>query len=439
MDDGGSFYLPLCREAYITGNSVIIHSLLDINDDDTFDEFVILHEYFHFVEHTFSGSDSPGGEHSANSVVDPRLAHSEGAASYFAAAVLNRPAYTDHIRLIPTGGSTYVHIASLAFLLEPEAVAQTHQESQNCSTCFTLGGSYFSSRKTPCRELSTTSGCDIPKHPGEGHYREMNITRYLWDLHDDSSQETLRTAALNSPTSYDQISNQFATLWAIMTSSDLSTSSSPYNYLRSSGIYNKLYGELSSSSSPSWSSLQFHSKQASSAPFNKYEIIPLRAQGAKSCPSLDSALSAHVEMHPSSATSPRGNAFEVSRHLSSDHVYLLLPPTSRSSTKITIKYKKLSNSLARAPRLAARLVSPVANLAHLSQEAPEQSPAFYCPIISVDSTDIDSVSTTYSYEQRMNSIHRGHPQILDITALEGRGAPIKLEVHLDDVLHCPNW
>lgn len=64
-------------------------------DSDEYDDYILLHEYGHFVMRLFSTDDSPGGNHSIQNKVDPRLAWSEGWAHYFACAVLGDPLYVD--------------------------------------------------------------------------------------------------------------------------------------------------------------------------------------------------------------------------------------------------------------------------------------------------------------------------------------------------------
>jgi hypothetical protein len=71
-----------------------IHLLGAAEDDDGYDDTVILHEIGHFIEHTEGRSDSPGGPHGGEPV-DPRLAWSEGFATYWAMAARNRPIYAD--------------------------------------------------------------------------------------------------------------------------------------------------------------------------------------------------------------------------------------------------------------------------------------------------------------------------------------------------------
>lgn len=77
---------------FYTGNTIFM--LGEASDDDGYDDSVILHETGHFVEDTEGRSDSPGGAHNGN-LADPRLAWSEGFATYWACAVQNQPIYSD--------------------------------------------------------------------------------------------------------------------------------------------------------------------------------------------------------------------------------------------------------------------------------------------------------------------------------------------------------
>lgn len=66
----------------------------EVSDDDGYDDTVILHEMGHYIEDNFGRSDSPGGGHDG-SPTDPRLAWSEGFATYWNMAVRGLPLYMD--------------------------------------------------------------------------------------------------------------------------------------------------------------------------------------------------------------------------------------------------------------------------------------------------------------------------------------------------------
>jgi hypothetical protein len=60
-----------------------ISVLSDPQDPDEYDDLVLLHEFGHFVQDHYSKSDSPGGAHGYTGQYDPRLAWSEGSATFF--------------------------------------------------------------------------------------------------------------------------------------------------------------------------------------------------------------------------------------------------------------------------------------------------------------------------------------------------------------------
>jgi hypothetical protein len=127
-----------------------------------------VHEYGHFIEDILSKTDTPGGEHDGDSIIDPRLAWGEGWANFFQAAVLNEPIYLDTVGNVD--GTPDV---------------------------------YFS-------ENLETAENDIPTTTGEGNFREFSITRLLWDAIDDGS--------LNDPaTDDDSVVSPFSELWTTFT------------------------------------------------------------------------------------------------------------------------------------------------------------------------------------------------------------------------------
>lgn len=80
-----SFYVPGEHDLYILGGS---SGDVKVSDTDHFDDSIVLHEYGHFLEDTYGRSGSPGGSHSGNFIIDPRLAWSEGWADYLQSAIL---------------------------------------------------------------------------------------------------------------------------------------------------------------------------------------------------------------------------------------------------------------------------------------------------------------------------------------------------------------
>jgi hypothetical protein len=64
-------------------------------DTDEFDSHVIAHEFGHYVEDSFSRSDSIGGSHGSGDRLDLRLAFGEGWGNAYSAMALNDPLYRD--------------------------------------------------------------------------------------------------------------------------------------------------------------------------------------------------------------------------------------------------------------------------------------------------------------------------------------------------------
>ena len=135
-----SFYLPERKQLFIVGGS---NDNIEVANTDHFDNVIILHEYGHFVEEVFSIIDTPGGSHNARHVIDPRLAWSEGFATFFASAVLGKAGYFDSEGIVPKG------------LLKINEDLEHHP---------------------PTRDLS--------KADGEGNFREFSVVRALWDMID---------------------------------------------------------------------------------------------------------------------------------------------------------------------------------------------------------------------------------------------------------------
>ena len=165
--DGLSFYSkspePTSRKLFILGG---INGNTNSSDTDHFDNSVILHEYAHFLEDAYAGSDSPGGSHNGNFIIDPRLAWSEGFANFFQGAVSGVSKYQDTF-----GNETGSTGLAINFDLESKTT-------------------------------------DVPTSDGEGAFREMSIARQLWD----TIQTTGGADSINADIS-------FAYLWTVFSTS----------------------------------------------------------------------------------------------------------------------------------------------------------------------------------------------------------------------------
>lgn len=186
VNSGISYFSPPQNKLFILGG---LDGDIRYADTDHFDPSIIIHEYFHFLENTISRTDSPGGAHNGDEILDPRLAWSEGAAQFFQAAITGRPSVID-TRGNPDGAT--------GFLVK----------------------------------LGLESGSnDLPSFSGEADFREFVVARFLWDIHDNEASE-------DAPeTEFDQIENRFPDFWeAFANKTKLGLNSSSANF-RSLGLF----------------------------------------------------------------------------------------------------------------------------------------------------------------------------------------------------------
>jgi hypothetical protein len=227
---GLSFYLPGYHHLFILGG---VSGDIYNSDTDHFDNSVIIHEYGHFLEDVYTITDSPGGQHSANSIIDPRLAWSEGWGNFIQAAVRNEPHYRDTSGT-PNAASP-ISTSSYVFNIPTET------ESGSCS----IG--------------STAVGCDLPEFASEGNFREFSITRMLWDIFD--------SVAGGNDTDTDGVNDAFVDVWASLTSTlgFLNTN----NEFRNIGLLNDIQTSVLTGSTD-LSSLKTTHKEAGSGEYAQY-------------------------------------------------------------------------------------------------------------------------------------------------------------------------
>ncbi len=163
-----SFYIPGYSRLFILGG---VNGDVDNADTDHFDNSIIIHEYGHFLEDVIFGSDSPGGAHYGNDIIDPRLAWSEGFGNFLQAAVQDDPYYID-----------------------------------------TSGNSDGSTQMIFYVNLENGT-LDTPQALGEGNFREFSVTRLLWDAIDNTPAE----ATMNGAT--DNVNGGFPEIWGSLTKS----------------------------------------------------------------------------------------------------------------------------------------------------------------------------------------------------------------------------
>lgn len=97
-------YLPNYVINYKDTKYVVFYIGANSNDDDGWDNTVILHEYGHHVEQTYAIANNPGWRHAYSTTVSPELANGEGFPTFFASIVLNTSVYQDTKIVGPTTG-----------------------------------------------------------------------------------------------------------------------------------------------------------------------------------------------------------------------------------------------------------------------------------------------------------------------------------------------
>ena len=187
---------------------------VDLSDTDHFDKSIIAHEYFHFLENNLGRSSSPGGFHDGNSIIDPRLAWSEGSAQFFQAVMTEIPYVLDTIgNKSGFSPAPYSNFNGLTFI-----------------------------------ESIETGEKDIPTESGEGEFREFSIARLLWDSFDDTEGESLSgqpTPITCSSSNIDNVHDKcakdgFKNFWSVLTGE---RGFSNFNFI-SAGLFHKLHSSL---------------------------------------------------------------------------------------------------------------------------------------------------------------------------------------------------
>lgn len=199
----------------------------DNSDCDHYDDSVIVHEYGHFLEDMYAVSESPGGYHNGNGIIDPRLAWSEGWADFFQGAVEGWSKYRDS-RGNVSGAS------GSGFIIDEDI---------------------------------DTGNWDQPSGGGEGIFREFSITRLLYDAIDTNNEAG------------DSVTAEFSEIWtAFAGTNGLKLATHPF---RNMGYILSVQSALGGSD---WSSIRASEKQNDNAAYNNVGFreyaTPLDASGA---------------------------------------------------------------------------------------------------------------------------------------------------------------
>ena len=209
-NETSSFYLPNYNKLFILGG---VKGDVNNSDTDHFDNSVILHEYGHFLENMFYTSDSPGGFHSGTTLLDPRLAWSEGWGNFIQAAVSGSPYYVD------TFGNNNGFTQDIFRIdLEDQGIGTIDKPCPDCGP----GNTYVE----------------------EGNFREFTITRALWDI-------------IDIPNDGETITDGFEQIWATLTSNVKGFNETDFKFNSVGGFYERRDALMaaSSQSPPAWTTL----------------------------------------------------------------------------------------------------------------------------------------------------------------------------------------
>lgn len=150
-----------------------IHLLGKATDSDAYDDAVILHEYGHYVAAVFAQDDNPGGAHSitANNQ-DPRLAWSEGWATFFGSIAQRTRGDSTPSIYVDTNGSSASGGALVAFNIEDFSSA-THSSLSSLAIYAT-------------NEVSVSSVLwDLTDAPGADDDTLSLAEGEIWEIQDD--------------------------------------------------------------------------------------------------------------------------------------------------------------------------------------------------------------------------------------------------------------
>ncbi len=172
-----SFYTRTDKELYINGG--VLGNVTSV-DTDHFDDSVIIHELGHHVENVCASMDSPGGTHSGTARIDFRLAWSEGWGNFFGAHIIRNNISSINPTLaaaLPNGEWIY-YFDSDGYT--DGAVTSGYEYIR--FNLARIGNSYTTETLYTSGGTGTISFdlVDSSTNPGEGHSREVAISRGLF-------------------------------------------------------------------------------------------------------------------------------------------------------------------------------------------------------------------------------------------------------------------
>lgn len=221
--DNISFYLRGYNELYINGGKL---GNVTSTDTDHFDDTVIIHELGHHIEDVCGKMDSPGGAHYGLFRIDPRLAWSEGWGNFFGAHILknNLAAINPDISatLAASGGWLY-YLDTAGYNDGPSVQTGSKLISLNLTKPGNSPEVYSSSQNLYYDKVDSSS------NPGEGHFREVSVSRSLF--------KTTNTCSATPSVCTGQ--NYFSQMWQAFSNST-GMGSGSYPFRSSIRFYNRL-------------------------------------------------------------------------------------------------------------------------------------------------------------------------------------------------------
>ena len=171
-----SFYIRGNNQLFICGGRV---GNVSSQDTDHFDDAVIIHELGHHLEDVCGRMDSPGGPHFGLYRIDGRLAWSEGWGNFFGAHIVrnNLSSINPDLTTPLTASDGWLYYLDTSGYTEGAITAGREYIRVNLDKSGANPGTVQGS-SPPQYYDQVNSGTN----PGEGHFRELSISRSLFKV-----------------------------------------------------------------------------------------------------------------------------------------------------------------------------------------------------------------------------------------------------------------
>ena len=222
-----SYYVRGDNQLYINGGKL---GNVTTQDTDHFDDAVIIHELGHHIEDVCGKMDSPGGTHYGLYRIDPRLAWSEGWGNFFGAHIIRN----NIASINPDLSSQLSSADGWLYYLDTEGYSEGSQNNGAEMIRLTLSKPGTSPE---CNSSGTCYDKVYPVlNPGEGHTREVSISRSLF-----KNTNSCSSTCVNQ--------NYFAYYWKAFEndSAQIGMGKSSYPFRSSARFYSRLNQAFSGS------------------------------------------------------------------------------------------------------------------------------------------------------------------------------------------------